>query len=109
MKTPEEIKKGLAYCVNDSCCDCPYDLGLRCSDEVMLDAITYIQQLESRLAQAERERDAAINDCGRFPCRTCMYEGHAAVCYICHGVPGGGRVNYEWRGVCPENTKEDEP
>lgn len=64
-------------------------------------------QLKTRLAQAERERDAAINDCGRFPCRTCMYEGHAAVCYICHGVPGGGRVNYEWRGPCPENTKEE--
>lgn len=107
-KTPEEIKKGMECCVGNTreCMQCPYPIGFECFEQPMKDAIAYIQQLESRLAQAERERDAAVNDCGKFLCNTCRYNGYAGVCYICHNVPGGGRANYEWRGICPENTKE---
>jgi len=71
------------------------------------DAIAQVVVLESRLAQVERERDAAIHDCAMFPCRTCLNEGKAAVCYTCHGINGHGQVNYEWRGVCEEKTKEE--
>ena len=103
-KTPEEIKKGLAYCVNDSCLDCPYDIGLRCGDEVMLDALAYIQQLE-------RERDAAVTDvkslCATISfsgtyCEYCKYNEEDGQCH--HPCkPYSSEWGWEWRGV-----KEDE-
>lgn len=62
MKTPDEIKKGLEC---ERCSECPYDSiddpVRTCGLEVDHDALAYIQQLESRLAQVERERDAAVN------------------------------------------------
>ena len=62
-----------------------------------------IDELESRLAQAEMERDAAVEDL--YPsCELCKYDNRKAdeVPYI--GCGHG--MNWEWRGVCPENTKE---
>ena len=135
MKTSEEIKKGLECCqhneYNGLCeCDkgCPYRFE-RC-DQLRKDALAYIQQLEiaveyysnttqmldakiakleSRLAQVERERDAALRDmmeigwcqtCTHYnvaidkePCKTCLKKKKAEL--------------WQWRGVCPENTKEE--
>ena len=54
MKTPDEIKKGLEWCTVIKRCDfaCPYhssgDNG--CIERLMEDSLTYIQQLEKRLA-----------------------------------------------------------
>ena len=46
MKTPEEIKKGLACCTGSPMCsDCPYYDCSDCND-VEADALAYIQQLE---------------------------------------------------------------
>jgi hypothetical protein len=65
-----------------------------------------VEQLESRLAQVERERDAAVYDIAKLvkrlgygPCRYCRktYDTNDATCSICV---------FEWRGVCEENTKE---
>lgn len=58
MKTPEEIKKGLACCNTDTDCDgeCPYYRqceGAIEVDALERDALAYIEQLE-------RERDEAI-------------------------------------------------
>ena len=60
MKTPDEIKKGLEMCQRDAlseaaCCPlCPYDDGgfdiIACTGCLARDALTYIQQLEKRLA-----------------------------------------------------------
>ena len=73
MKKPEEIKKALAcVCERPDCENCSYaekvndeefgkTLRFHCS-EIYADALAYIQQLESRLAQVERERDAAVAD-----------------------------------------------
>ena len=88
----------------------------------VLDAVS---QLKSRLAQVERERDALKHD---------MRQCQSAVCNACkhHYRPNPdvrfyecallGRFSdflnsdddrpficgkFEWRGVCPENTKED--
>lgn len=86
--------------------------------------LRYIQQLESRLAQAERERDAAVADlkeatesgsvctgckhdtdfdrpCEQadFDCKQCI---QPCKCKTCER-----NSNYEWRGPCPENTKEE--
>ena len=61
--------------------------------------VSYIQQLESRLAQAERERDAAVNDLKLVRCcGTCINNegGCTTECYIVSGAPTG----WQWRGVC---------
>ena len=70
------------------------------------DAITQVAVLESRLAKVERERDAAINDCGRFPCETCKERENGDLCPMCV-VKGSYRSLHQWRGVCTENAKED--
>lgn len=66
MKTPEEIQKGLECCSVIKRCnfDCPYRVvgDHECANGMMLDALTYIQQPETRLAQVEWERDAAVAD-----------------------------------------------
>lgn len=49
MKTPEEIKKGLAICTEDkSCRDCPYNNG-NCDMQLERDALAYIQQSEDHI------------------------------------------------------------
>lgn len=70
------------------------------------DAITQVAVLESRLAQAERERDAAVRDCARFPCYTCTERENGDFCPQCRTM-GTFRALHEWRGVCDENTKEE--
>ena len=54
MKKPEEIKKGLEVCSNDTmlCYEkCPYfssiSNGVDCAAEMKVDALAYIQQLEA--------------------------------------------------------------
>ena len=121
MKTPEEIKKGLYHCgtLDVGCAGCPYDEDCHtqgagsCSVEV--DALAYIQQLESdneskqkrieelesRLAQAERERDAIKHDLLIDPCEACKH-GSTAM-NDCDTLE---LCKWQWRGVCEENTKE---
>lgn len=111
MKTPDEIKKGLYVCPDELCHMCPYEPEGDCMSDCMSDALAYIQQLESRLVQAERERDAAVHDMEN-------YAGYGAICkhfdndcpHIVEGCPlwPSDCESYEWRGVCPENTKEEE-
>ena len=54
-RTPEEIKTALKVCPEDikDCPACPYALSFTCRDNVMLDALTLIERLES-------ERDAEM-------------------------------------------------
>ena len=119
------------------CDDCAYKgNGLWCRNMLFKDASTYIQQLEStvsqvskalcgkenatldellqavdqlksRLAQAEMERDAAVRDlncnwkcaiCKKFtrPVDKCPHYRECGLSYMF----------WEWRGPCPENTKE---
>lgn len=110
MKTPDSIKKGLELCgvLDGDCENCPYDDGpqLLCADRLRKDALAYIRQLESRLAQVEMERDAAVRDCARFPCYTCTERENGDFCPQCR-TTGTFRALHEWRGVCPENTKEN--
>ena len=79
------------------------------------DAITLVAVLESRLAQVERERDAAVEDLGtEKSCQTCKHgdiynsSGCEGNCRSCSNISCPCEsCNYKWRGVCPENTKED--
>lgn len=79
------------------------------------DALYYIQQLETRLAQVERERDLLVggleqscdtckhreNMSFHVPCNTCSH------IYRFNAAERGDTDNWEWRGVCAENTKEE--
>ena len=138
MKTPDEIKKGLELCSNGDmreCLKCPYPIGFECFENPMKDALAYIHQLEegidraaqlvqsanelikerlkemeSRLAHVERERDAAVEDLkGSSWCEDCRhYKAYAKKepCKTC--LKNNMKTLWQWRGVCPENTKEDD-
>ena len=69
------------------------------------DAITQVSVLEARLAQVERERDAAVRDLGKA-----MSLDEVEDCSFCKNnkKPYCDPCNWEWRGVCAENTEEDD-
>lgn len=116
MKTPDEIKKVLAC--DMPCCDgCPYDGIIECGVAVQEDALAYIQQLESRLAQVERERNAAVSDlkvADKLDCQFCVHNRPTPGCeYDCEKCEKKCTCNlcrnndkYEWRGPYPENTPD---
>lgn len=123
MKTPEEIKNGLLHCQRVGGCEgCPYGDGEDASEcldgHLEKDALAYIQQLESKLAQAERERDAMMHDlklADKVDCVCCKHsqqpvENCGCECGKCEEPCECYRCRdnslWEWRGVCPENTKE---
>ena len=117
MKTPEEIKKGLEFCYSEGdggCVKCPYRLAgytdeFDCFEQLKRDALTYIQQLEPRLAQVEKERDAAVG------CIERVYKEIMKPVYrlfdtdrnLINAMRCIDECSREWRGVCAENTKED--
>lgn len=108
MKTPDEIKKWLEYCHSSKpCIDCKYDQRdfPHCVRSLLADAINGYEKLVSRLAQVERERDAAVRDCARFPCYTCNEKGNGDFCHQCR-TTGTFRSLHEWRGVCEDNTMD---
>lgn len=65
------------------------------------DAITTVAVLESRLAQSERERDELFMYLPH-DCTTCRFELTCERSDECNC----GEF-WQWRGVCPENTKEE--
>ena len=121
-KTPDEIKRGLESrtCHDDDmfvdCSHCPYYLTCtHCDIEMHKNALAYIQQLETRLAQAERERDAAVGDLSDS-CKFCNFAKQGLEKLPCdkcfqrvgkHPWSPMVRTRFEWRGVCDENTKEE--
>lgn len=89
--------------------------GLEVARDFMFEAASMIEERESRLAQVERERDAAVADLSN----SCAYCKHTSgsvdepPCTECFHPKNNiifapmTRTKFEWRGVCPENTKED--
>lgn len=77
------------------------------------DAITRASVLASRLKQVERERDALMYY-AKGCCTTCAFRDDCAKHDLNDSSPYGERWYYgdcedwEWRGVCGENTKENE-
>lgn len=110
MKLPEVIKKGLELC-SIECCghneSCPF-VGdpSECVLNLSANSLAYITQLESRLAQLERERDALMMDL-----QTAIYRGRSfnLDCEFCKDKdkPICEDCQWQWRGVCAENTEED--
>ena len=123
-KSPHEIKKDVETCMNhpymDTCNSCRlYKECHGISDHIVKELYDLVLYYESRLAQAERERDAAVRDleeavdghCSH--CRNndlesqCDYNGE---CYYCtnEDCPCHERnCHWQWRGVCEANTKEE--
>lgn len=128
-KTPEEIKKGMTCCLTRwegdylaSChTDCPYrNEGIWCRNVLMADIKEWNKRLESSLAQAERERDAAVVDItNSAPCFACWHfirnsgacKGGKRCCDEQFRAEIGATEydgpEWKWRGVCAENTKEE--
>lgn len=111
MKTPEQALRGFVRCfspfVELRCAFCPYLDMKDCKNVMIQDVYNHIQQLESRLAQVERERDAAVDDAKLgTACDTCWYNENPSLSKPCTDC-GGGFPMWQWRGVCAENTKED--
>lgn len=67
MKTPDEIKADAATCITKpphAMCD-RFDLNKKCKGDcgyVIKELYDLVLHYESRLAQVERERDAAVED-----------------------------------------------
>lgn len=77
-----------------------------CADYIN-SADDYIRKLESRLAQVERERDAAVHDLGRnWKCEICKKRREPINKCPYYTDCGLGYIHWEWRGVCDENTEE---
>lgn len=77
---------------------------------IHLEIADCILNLESRLAQAEREMDALMYY-AKGCCTTCAFRDDCAKHDLNDSSPYGERWYYgdcddwEWRGVCEENTK----
>lgn len=86
--------------------------------------LTALNQLKDLLANAEREKAAAIYDMVHVApeelCEACAFSKLASKCeeadFNCEQCQDAGcpcrecrdcRSRFSWRGVCPENTKED--
>lgn len=130
MKTPEEIKADAATCLTKpphAMCD-RFDLNKKCKGDcsyVIKELYDLVLHYESRLAEVERERDAAVGDLQEAArdgavCTACKHDEEFAeacaeadfdckqckqpcMCKTCNA-----NSNYEWIGLCEENT-HDQP
>ena len=103
MKTPDEIKKGLEWCINDTygCNEkCPYfnslSNGVDCAVKMHADALAYIRQLEA-------ERNAAVEEL-RKTLGCCAFCKYYDANYKCQTFPKIDRSCWEWRGVQEEGN-----
>ena len=87
----------------------PLEKCEKCPDFIFEDVQVYIQQLEAenaelleKIKQLEKKLNAAIHDCGMFPCQTCEEKDNGDLCPMCT-VKGSYRSLHQWRGLCAEN------
>lgn len=103
MKTPEEIKKDAETCMNHphtySCNSCRlYSECHGIAEHIIKELYDLVIHYESRLAQVERERDAAVADLKLYAgCKVCK---HGDFKFPKECMDCGNETNYwEWRGV----------
>ena len=113
MKTPEEIKKDAETCMNHphtySCNSCRlYGECHGIAEHIIKELYDLVVSYESRLAQVERERDAAVRELNNSRyCWHCKHSKFSARKEPCRSCDLMLKNNYEWRGVCAENSKEE--
>ena len=103
MKTPEEIKKGLA-CGN--CFSCPYFTGMEdpgdCGGQAAKDALAYVEQLEGTISLMLIQM--------RGDCGCCLHgrDGSMERCSKCLTSPKVYHPLWEYEGL-PEVERDDKP
>ena len=101
MKTPEEIKKGLA-CGN--CFSCPYFTSVKdpgdCGGQAAKDALAYIAQLEETISLMLIQM--------RGDCGCCKHGRDMAWCNRCLTSREDYHPLWEYEGL-PEVKKDDKP
>ena len=111
MKTPEEIKRDAEICINhpymESCNSCRlYGECHGISDHIVKELYDLVLYYESRLAQVERERNAAVHDILHVLHTKGTIDAECLICDMekpdCHWEC----EKAEWRGVCAENTED---
>lgn len=112
QRIAEEIKKVLAHCADTgmACHRCSYEnrcLMVVRGKPIMLDALALIQQLETELAAAKRERDALLNHPSIRNCDHCEYcddmdefWAYREPCASCCEFS-----KFKLIQLCPENTE----
>ena len=104
MKTPEEMKKGLAYCMNRDCAGvkCPYYNAVSCNTEKIRDALVYIQDLESRVPRwiSVEER---LPERGITKCSACVKCGDGLKRVVCASNNAELKLWTGWHGEKIEN------
>ena len=111
MKTPEEIKKDAETCMNHphtySCNSCRlYGECHGIAEHIIKELYDLVVSYESRLAQVERERDAAVRDLEELTTRVSSLHLDCDYCKD-KEKPICNNCKWEWRGVCAENSKEE--
>lgn len=109
VKTPDEIKKALECCFQNSeqCVDCPY-YPVTCDRELVRDAREYIRQLEA-------ERDAMKEALGLMVYQYCVSGTELDHRYMCAGETAFRVLGLEQYGdtssleswLFPEPSKEE--
>lgn len=61
----------------------------------------HLREARKKIKQLQAERDAAVKDCGCFPCQTCEERENGDLCRMCE-IEGGYRSFHQWRGVQKE-------
>lgn len=115
MKTPDEIKKDAKTCMNHphtySCNSCRlYSECHGIAEHIIKELYDLVLFYESRLAQVERERDAAVHDLEEASfCADCKHYDESVFNEPCSSCieDTETKKNWQWRGPCPENTKEE--
>lgn len=115
MKTTEEIKADAATCITKpqhSVCS-RFALYKECNGDcgyIIKELYDLVLHLEAHLAQAERERDAAVHDLEEASfCADCKHYDESVFNEPCSSCieDKETKKNWQWRGVCPENSKGD--
>lgn len=95
------------------------EFGLQLEKQRTEETVAILKETQEQLAQVEREKEAAVRDLEDAVdghCRYCKNNDlesqcdYTGECHVClnEDCPCHERnCHWQWRGVCPENTKEE--
>ena len=101
MKTPEEIKKGLTFCIKNSeeaCYNCPYMIDCETFDNagnLYRDALAYITKLESRVNNVNKFIDRYCKENCGIPRNKCESTYDCEACALVKELENGQAIDAE--------------